>query len=77
MGGDPPDEDRSELLGGDRERLSGIPPVLSSHCCIEWRYEFSELVQVHHCHERTEGKAAREALFLSGDGFMPRGLYCD
>lgn len=40
-GGDPPEEDRSELLGGDRERLSGIPPALSSHCWIQrWRVSY-------------------------------------
>lgn len=31
MGGEP-DEDRSELFGGERERLSGIPAGPSSHC---------------------------------------------
>lgn len=25
----------------------------------------------------TDGSAARDALFLSGDWFIPRGLYCD
>lgn len=32
-GGDPPEEDRSELLWGDSERLSLIL-ALSSHCCM-------------------------------------------
>lgn len=31
-GGEPPDEDKSELLGGERERLSAMLAVLSSHC---------------------------------------------
>lgn len=32
--GEPPEEERSELFGGDRERLSGMPMEgeLSSHC---------------------------------------------
>lgn len=34
-GGEPPPEERSELLGGERERLSGYMVELSSHC---WRY---------------------------------------
>lgn len=32
-GGDPPEEDRSELLWGDSERLSPML-ALSSHCCM-------------------------------------------
>lgn len=32
MVGEPPEEERSELLFGDRERLSLMPVVLSSHC---------------------------------------------
>lgn len=32
-GGDPPEEDRSELLWGDSERLS-LMLALSSHCCV-------------------------------------------
>lgn len=33
MGGEPPEEDKSELLGGERDRLSGMAAWLSSHCC--------------------------------------------
>ena len=40
MGGDPPDEERSELFGGERERLSGIPAPLSSHCWA-WQQKVS------------------------------------
>lgn len=32
MMGDPPDDERSELLLGDRERVSANPAPLSSHC---------------------------------------------
>lgn len=33
--GEPPEDERSELFGGERERLSGMPMEgeLSSHCC--------------------------------------------
>jgi hypothetical protein len=31
MGGEPPEEEKSELLFGDNERLSVV--VESSHCC--------------------------------------------
>lgn len=30
--GEPPDDERSELLFGDRERLSGMETEFSSHC---------------------------------------------
>ena len=35
-GGEPPDEDRSELPGGERDRLSTGLVELSSHCCAIW-----------------------------------------
>jgi hypothetical protein len=33
IGGEPPTDEKSELLCGDRGRLSGGEPLLSIHCC--------------------------------------------
>jgi hypothetical protein len=32
IGGDPPEEEKSELFWGDKERLSDTGPELSIHC---------------------------------------------
>lgn len=50
-----------------------IEPLLDPQTIIKSEYMERDMRRS----ERTEGRAARDALFLRGDGFMPRGLYWD
>lgn len=53
MGGEPPIDEKSELLWGDRGRLSGTAPVLSIHCCTDGDAQKNQ-----HSHRRRSGKYA-------------------
>ena len=72
MGGEPPEDEKSELLLGERDRFSGTDTALSSHCWGRVRADNREAVEIH-----TEGRPPRVGLTLSGDGVMLRGLYGD
>ena len=64
MGGEPPPEDKSELVGGDKDRESGTADWFSSHCYIEAICEWNkQITRTKH----TAGRPAREDLFLRGD----------
>jgi hypothetical protein len=67
-GGEPPAEEKSELLWGESERLS----ELSSHCLKIVRKIGGKSTRSH-----TWGSAARMGLDLSGDWPTVRGLYWD
>lgn len=68
MTGEPPDDERSELLLGDSERLSGMMDALSSHC---WVCKDRENQCMSQTTKRgaghTLGRPPRRDLFLSGD----------
>jgi hypothetical protein len=61
VGGEPPDEEKSELLWGDSERLSGVAEF-SSHCCSKGSLSDDQDPEI----LLTVGKPERVA-FLSGD----------
>ena len=74
-GGEPPVEEKSELLLGESGRLSGVVMGLSSHCYDVRSAQFFNNDKGGK--KRTEGNPPLIVLFLRGDWFKVSGLYWD
>jgi hypothetical protein len=71
IGGEPPEDEKSELLLGDNDRLS---PEESSHC---YQRKDGEKKGEKKGRESTEGRAAREGFLIGDWPTTERGLYWD